>query len=101
MQTIDSQTLLEKYKGVGENKPKNTPIPFEVLRDLYLDAFSRTGWQSGLMARPEVQKAEDRLNEVWIEAMEGKTTLDDFKRTLTGWEAVISNAMTQKEAVNG
>src|SRR3972149_275350 len=43
-------------------KPKNTSIPFEVLRDLYLATFNRTGWIKGLMDRPEVMQAEDRLN---------------------------------------
>ena len=77
-------------------KPKNNPIPFEVLRDLYLEAFDRTGWIIGLMARPEVVQAEDRLNEIWLDCMEGRASLDDFKTVLNKWEAVVKGAMTSK-----
>ena len=70
-------------------KPKNTSIPFEVLRDLYLATFNRTGWIIGLMDRPEVMQAEDRLNEIWLDCMEGRATLEDFKRTLAEWEKLI------------
>ena len=70
-------------------KPNNTSIPFEVLRDLYLATFNRTGWIKGLMDRPEVMQAEDRLNEIWLDCMEGRATLEDFKRTLAEWEKLI------------
>lgn len=71
-------------------KPKNNPIPFETLKSLYLEAFNRIGWTQGLMARTEVIKAEDRLNEVWLECMEGRASLEDFKQTLNEWELTIS-----------
>ena len=77
-------------------KPKNNPIPFEVLRDLYLATFNRTGWIIGLMDRPEVMQAEDRLNEIWLDCMEGRASLDDFKTVLNKWEAVVKGAMTSK-----
>ena len=77
-------------------KPKNTSIPFEVLRDLYLATFNRTGWTQGLMDRPEVGQAEDRLNEIWLDCMEGRASLDDFKTVLNKWEAVVKGAMTSK-----
>lgn len=80
-------------------KPKDAPIPYDTLKTLYLDAFNRIGWAQGLMARPEVQKAEDRLNEVWLECMEGKASLDEFKKTISEWEGIITRAM-QKGAVN-
>lgn len=83
-------------------KPKNNPIPFDTLKALYLEAFNRTGWQMGLMARPEVNEAEDRLNEVWLKTMEGKASLslEEFKQALREWEGAISGTMT-REAVNG
>lgn len=78
---------------IGYLKPKNTPIPHDTLKTLYMEAFNRIGWTQGLMARPEVIQAEDRLNEAWLECMEGKAALDDFKRTLAEWEGVISGAI--------
>ena len=77
-------------------KPKNNPIPFEVLRDLYLATFNRIGWKVGLMDKPEVTQGEDRLNEVWLDCMEGRAGLDDFKTVLNKWEAVVKGAMTSK-----
>lgn len=92
--------VIKRYRGavIEYLKPKNTSIPFEVLRDLYLSTFNRIGWKIGLMARPEVQKAEDRLNGVWLEAMEGQTSLENFKATLKEWEGTIRQVL--KEAVN-
>ncbi|OGP65588.1 MAG: hypothetical protein A3K22_03525 [Deltaproteobacteria bacterium RBG_16_42_7] len=65
-------------------EPKQDPIPFEVLRDLYLATFNRIGWKVGLMDKPE-----DRLNEIWLKAMEGQASIEDFKRTLAEWEKLI------------
>jgi len=70
-------------------KPKNKAIPYDSLKSLYLEAFNRTGWIIGLMDRPEVIQAEDKLNEVWLACMEGKATLEDFKATLNKWETVV------------
>lgn len=95
MQTIDSQALLEKYRGKAEHTP---PIPFDTLKTIYLEAFNRIGWQSGLMVRPEVIQAEDRLNEVWLECMEGQATIEKFKATLKEWEGIISGAIKEAKA---
>ena len=76
-------------------KPKQDPLPFEVLRDLYLATFNRIGWKVGLMDKPEVTQAEDRLNEVWLDCMEGRAGLDDFKAILKEWEGIISGAIRQ------
>lgn len=75
---------------------EQNPLPsYEELKVLYLDAFNRVGWTQGLMARPEVQKAEDRLNEVWLECMEGRAGIEDFKQTLNEWELTISKVIRQ------
>ena len=89
--------VIKRNKGavIEYLKPKNTSIPYEVLRDLYLAAFNRTGWTQGLMARPEVTQAEDRLNQIWLDCMEGRATLDDFKAILKRWEGIISDAIRQ------
>lgn len=76
-------------------KPKHSPIPFDTLKNLYLEAFNRIGWKIGLMARPEVIQTEDRLNEVWLEYMEGKAGVDDFKAVLNKWEATVKEAMSR------
>ena len=89
-------TLKRNKQAVIEYlKPKKDPIPFEVLRDLYLATFNRTGWIIGLMDRPEVMQAEDRLNEIWLDCMEGRAGLDDFKAILKEWEGIISGAIRQ------
>jgi len=85
----------DRQAVIEELKPKNTSIPFEVLRDLYLATFNRTGWTQGLMDRPEVGQAEDRLNEIWLDCMEGRASLDDFKAILKEWEGIISGAIRQ------
>ncbi|MBI3755393.1 MAG: hypothetical protein HY265_04430 [Deltaproteobacteria bacterium] len=73
-------------------------IPYDTLKTLYLAAFNHTGWIIGLMARPEVTQVEDRLNQVWIQAMEGKASVEDFKETLTKWEGVISGEIKEVKA---
>ena len=90
------ETLKRNKKAVIDLlKPKLNPCPYTTLKTLYLDAFNRTGWKIGLMARPEVVKAEDRLNEVWLECMEGKAGMDDFKAVLNEWEATVKEAMAR------
>ena len=60
-------TLKRNKKAVIDYlKPKTNPTPYESLKTLYLDAFNRMGWTMGLMARPEVIQAEERLNEAWF-----------------------------------
>ena len=53
------------------------------------------GFLCALIARPEVIQAEDRLNQVWLDCMEGRASLLDFKETITGWEGIISGAIRQ------
>lgn len=90
------ENLNQKARPPIETTEKG--IPFDTLKTLYLDAFNRVGWKIGLMARPEVTQAEDRLNEIWLEAMEGQTSLENFKATLKEWEGTIRQVL--KEAVN-
>ena len=91
---------LQNFIATLNQEPKvnlahSNPIPFETLKTLYLEAFNRIGWTQGLMSRPEVIQAEDRLNQVWLDCMEGRASLLDFKETITGWEGIISGAIRQ------
>ena len=95
-------TLREhKAELIDHLKGHSTPIPYDTLKTCYLDAFNRTGWKIGLMARPEVIEAEDRLNQIWLDCMEGKASMEDFKRTLNEWEGVISGAIRQVATLYG
>ena len=88
----DKATLLLEQ---GRIRPvsQNIPIPFDTLKNLYMDTFNRVGWAMGLLARPGVIQAEGRLNQVWLDCMEGKASFEDFKTTLTEWEGVVSGAI--------
>jgi hypothetical protein len=91
-----ARALFETIEDKKEVIQTTKPISFDDLKTLYLDAFNRIGWQYGLMARPEVQKAEDKLNQVWLDCMEGKATPEDFKDALKGWEGTISGVIRER-----
>ena len=70
-------------------------IPFNTLSALFLEALSRADWQTGRMARAEIQRAEDRLEMDWQATEDGSITVGEFKVTLSEWERVISTRVSQ------
>lgn len=82
---------------IGYLKTKGSPIiPYDTLKTLYLEAFNRVGWEIGLMARQGVKTIEDKLNDIWLECMEGRATIEDFEATLKEWEGIIPKAMRKE-----
>lgn len=97
-------TLFDQYLALKKGNPKDAtppildtrPIPFETLENLYrarLDDLNRDYLEGCLgymsKAHPELlheaHEAENRLNEVWIDATRGKAAMESFERALETW----------------
>ncbi len=78
---IALRVLEEEEKKASKESYPSEPL----LKSLYLEAFERMGWICGMGRYEPLAKAEDELNRVWQDCLEGKATMEDFKATLSRW----------------
>lgn len=81
-----------------------TPIPDETLRDLFLEAMHNINdsYIEGTIKYihehhpdldDDINKADDRVNEVWKECNEGKASIEDFKGALNSYRSLYMKAI--------
>lgn len=104
--------LPQSKKPVSQATPNQDtlPVPFETLEMLYQETLRRLeakgvgdpAWLNNLdLDDPAYNEAKDRLNRVWLEALEGRATLEEFKEALAHYEEVVLNSARPRVEVQG
>lgn len=96
-------TIKANREAVIGHLKSETPIPFNVLFDMFLDAvrgiekvYSPMVWNTGIMETPEYQQVWDKLNDVCLKCIRGRAGLVDYQNTLVEWERTVKNVSKDK-----
>lgn len=92
MKPIDCKSLIEKYRAKENTEEYGKGTPYAVLQYLFLTSLERP-IEGGLMALPEMQKAESNIEQAWRRAEAGELKIDEFKEALSRWEETARKAI--------